>query len=135
MKLILCLDDRNGMSFYGRRQSSDRTVISRILELVADAPLWMNGYSAKLFPPEARTFVSEDFLERADAQTWCFVETTDVMPYLADADTLVIFRWNRTYPGSLHFPERALQDGWQQVSTQDFPGHSHERITQEVYTR
>ena len=48
MHMVICLDDRNGMLFNGRRLSSDKAVCSRIREK-AQGRLWMNAYSAKLF--------------------------------------------------------------------------------------
>ena len=33
MKLIVCLDDKNGMMFNKRRQSRDRVLIENVLEL------------------------------------------------------------------------------------------------------
>ena len=49
MQMILCLDDNNGMSFGGKRQSRDRVVVEKILELTAGGKIWMNGYSAGIF--------------------------------------------------------------------------------------
>ena len=49
MRIIVCVDEKGGMSFGGRRQSRDRVVKDRILELTADANLWMNRDSAGQF--------------------------------------------------------------------------------------
>ena len=49
MILIACVDDRGGIAFNHRRQSSDSVVRNRILELTAGSRLWMNEYSAKQF--------------------------------------------------------------------------------------
>lgn len=42
MILIACVDDRAGIAFNHRRQSSDSVVRDRILELTAGSRLWMN---------------------------------------------------------------------------------------------
>ena len=48
MNLIVCLDDRNGMMFNGRRQSRDRADIEDILRDCAGR-LCIEGYSEPLF--------------------------------------------------------------------------------------
>ena len=65
MILIVCLDNNNAMAFNRRRQSQDRAARERILALTAGAPLWMNGYSAKLFGDVPGIHVDEDFLDQA----------------------------------------------------------------------
>ena len=136
MKLIVCLDDRNGMAFRGSRQSMDCALRDRIIDLVGCNTLWMNGYSEKQFvskPNNSR--VSNDFLDVAGVKDYCFVEIDDLIPYIANVSEIVIFRWNRRYPADLYFPLQMLADGFQKISQCEFPGNSHETITQEVYRR
>lgn len=40
MKLIVCMDDKNGMAFNHRRQSRDRVLAERIMELTENAKLY-----------------------------------------------------------------------------------------------
>ena len=49
MKIIVCVDNQNGMMFNHRRQSQDRVLRKRILELTGGEKLWMNAYSQKQF--------------------------------------------------------------------------------------
>jgi len=49
MKIIVCVDNQNGMMFNHRRQSQDRVLRKRILELTGGKKLWMNAYSQKQF--------------------------------------------------------------------------------------
>ena len=49
MKIIVCVDNQNGMMFNHRRQSQDRALRKRILELTGGKKLWMNAYSQKQF--------------------------------------------------------------------------------------
>lgn len=51
MKIIVCVDNQNGMMFNHRRQSQDRVLRKRILELTGGKKLWMNAYSQKQFLP------------------------------------------------------------------------------------
>lgn len=136
MKLIVCLDDHNGMAFNHRRQSKDRVLQERIVSFVGKSVLRMNGYSEKQFflKPDM-LYVNDDYLDTAEAEDYCFVETDDVTSYLAKANEVAIFRWNRRYPADLYFPMDRLRCDFQKISTADFQGNSHETITQEVYSR
>ena len=131
MKLILCLDDHNGMAFNGRRQSMDRVVRARMLELTGGA-IRMNDYSFRQFKEPVNAAVSEDFLSSAQPGEWCFAETCDVTPYENEIETLTVFRWNRIYPADLSCD---LPDRWTRISAREFVGSSHETVTEEVYIR
>ena len=134
MKLIVCLDDRNGMLFNKRRQSADRILCQRILELAGERFLWMNGYSRKLFDETPESIrVDDRFLELAGENDYCFVENVDVTPHIKRADAIVLFRWNRVYPADVYFPIDLIAKGWKKQDSIDFAGSSHEKITQEVY--
>lgn len=135
MKLIVCLDDKNGMAFWKKRQSSDKIVCERILLLCGGKRLYMNGYSQKLFDGMGGDIVvDKNFLDSAGKEDYCFTENVDVTPYIAEADEIILMRWNRVYPADLRFPAQQLS-GWKKVDTAQFPGNSHECITQEVYRR
>ena len=56
MKLIVCLDDNNGMMFNKRRQSRDRLLIENMLELCKGERLYTNEYSGKLFSENTRLY-------------------------------------------------------------------------------
>ena len=66
MILAVCIDDRNGMLFNGRRQSQDRVLREDLVREAGGGPLWMNAYSARQFdPPPEGLRTAEDFLEQA----------------------------------------------------------------------
>lgn len=136
MKLIVCLDDRNGMAFHHRRQSKDCVLRDRIIQLVGENTLRMNRYTQRQFTVEPNNvYVGDDFLRSAAEEDFCFAETEDLTPYIADASEVVIFRWNRHYPADLYFPIDLLQSGFKKISESKFAGNSHEMITQEVFSR
>ena len=155
MNLIVALDDHQGMLFNHRRQSQDRILREKILSLAKGHGLWMNAYTAKQFAdmpiqtggsatddsadggdvPDPQTqmlHIDEDFLQKAPAGDFCFVENIDVSPYREAFEHIIIFRWNRRYPGDFFFP--LSLDGWKLLSAEDFAGSSHKLITKEVYT-
>lgn len=136
MVLIVCVDDRNGMSFNGRRQSSDRVLCERILSVVGDKHICMRPSSARIFPVNSENIcVCEDLLPCAEESDYCFLEMNNPAQLLDRADGVILYRWNRTYPADLYFPVDTLRDGWQLISTFDFPGNSHQQITEEVYRK
>lgn len=136
MKLIVCIDDNNGMAFNCRRQSFDREVLLKIAVLVDCKKLWIHPYSQKLLSAIDFDFcVDADFLEKASRDDFCFAEVTDVTPCLSMAEEIVVFRWNRKYPADLHFPMQLLSEGWKMTSSSTFTGNSHIEITQETYLK
>ena len=133
MKIAVCLDDKNGMLFSGRRQSKDQALRQQLLQLAQPNPLWMNEFSAKQFDPQDAICVAEDFLEAAPQDQWCFVENVDVLPYKDKIQNIAIYRWNRHYPSDVKFPVEEFSGSWHLVSSRTFPGHSHDEITEEIY--
>lgn len=131
MKVIVCLDDRNGMCFNHRRQSRDCAVITDILSSANGASIWMNAYSASLFEAAENIHVSEAFLTEAPEDAWCFVEDQPLNQVRARIDALTVYRWNRHYPADRHL-DLNLEE-WSLVASEDFEGHSHEKITKEEY--
>lgn len=122
------------MLFNHRRLSRDRRVCEKILDYSNEKELWMNAYSRKLFTNLTdinNIQVDEEFLDKS--QSICFVENQDITPYLPKIDTLVLFRWNRDYPADFFFTVDLSQ--WNLISTEDFEGTSHEKITMEVYKK
>lgn len=132
MRIIVCLDDHNGMLFGGRRLSRDRELCRQMLSL-AEGKLWMNAYSAKLFDDCDGITVCDDFLSQAGEQEYCLVEDQDIAPFAQKIEQIVIYRWNRAYPSDRKFPIALFENRWECVSSLDFPGSSHDKITQEVY--
>ena len=133
MNIAVCLDDKNGMLFCGRRQSKDQILRQELLQLAQPHGLWMNGFSAKQFEQGDAIRVAEDFLELAPQESWCFVENTDVLQYKERIGRIAVYRWNRLYPSDVKFPVEAFSNDWQLISTRSFPGHSHDEITEEIY--
>jgi len=132
MTIILCTDDKNGMMFGKKRQSQDSAVIDRILAHADGKRLLMSSYSATLFDGHEVT-ADDDYAAMATADDVCFVEDGDVP--LDKAGRLIIYRWNRRYPATRYFDINPIEHGFSFASSSDFAGSSHERITEEIYTR
>ncbi len=149
MKIILCVDNNNGMMFNHRRQSQDKLLRKRILELTDGCKMWMNAYSQKQFLQDMQAeasdkssgdsgytgqiHVDEDFLEKAETEDYCFVEDRTLLGYERKIDEVIICRWNRDYPADMYF-ELNL-DNYKLVETKEYAGSSHEKITEDRYVR
>lgn len=128
MKLIVCLDDNNGMMFNKRRQSRDKILIEDVLELCKGEKLYINEYSAKLFPENA-VEIYENPAEKDDG--YCFAEN-----FLVDEENveeIIVYKWNRLYPADTYF--NINLENWTLAEVVDFEGSSHEKITRERYVR
>lgn len=132
MNIIVCLDDNNGMMFNKRRQSRDSFLIRRICEITAGAKLFVNGYSSSLFE-DCAAVVCEDFLLKAKAGDYCFVENIPLKDYEEKIEKIIVYRWNRIYPSDMKFDIEL--DILKLSAKFRFVGSSHEKITEEVYTR
>lgn len=134
MRIIIALDDHNGMLFNHRRQSSDAAVRDRIKELVRGEMLYLNAYSAGQFKDTGiQLSVDEDFLHKAGKGEYCFVENEKLSDVREDIEEIVIFRWNRKYPSDLTLDVLPEECGMSCASTEEFAGHSHEKITMEIW--
>ena len=131
MHLIFCVDERDGLSFCGRRLSLDREVYAHILRLCDGYSLWTTLDSASLFP-EGTVHADEDFLQKAADGDYCFVETLPANEVFQRAESVILYQWNRRYPSTEKFP-RAILSGMRMHQREDFPGNSHELITMERY--
>ena len=130
--MIVCaaVDDRMGMTFHDRRQSQDRLLRRRLLERVGASKLWMSPYTARQFDalPE-NVQVSETFLSEAEAGEYCFAE----LSCPDDAEGVVLYRWNRSYPADVHFTLNL--SAFRLAERTDFAGSSHPKITEEIYIK
>jgi hypothetical protein len=103
----------------------------------------MNGYSAKMFEKDESEqvrkclIVDEDFLKKAAKGEYCFAESDpcgkDMFPDTTQVDSVILYKWNRVYPADQYFAMDL--SGWKLVETVEFPGSSHEKITEERYER
>lgn len=137
MILIAAIDDSYGMMFHHRRQSQDRILRQRILQLSAGHTLWMNAYSAKQFAQDitSNIRISDTCLEKAANGDYCLIENLTALPYESKVEAILLYRWNRTYPGDFYFDIPLEAHDWKLIQTTDFSGSSHDRITEERWVK
>ena len=136
MRIIVCLDDKNGMMFNRRRQSRDRVVTEDILKTAEGSRLFIAPYSEKLFAELGGVYtVSENMLTEAGKDDYCFIEDRTPCELIERVDEIVIYRWNRHYPADLHFDIPLEKQGFRRVAEREFKGYSHEKITKEIFRK
>lgn len=135
MRLIFCIDKSGGMLLFGKRQSKDGNLRRYILNEIADTKLYMNRYSYGQFEEDdgGKIVVDDDYASKAGADDYCFVENGAYDP--ADADRIILCKWNRKYPGDVFFAADLKKLGFKKISVADVKGSSHEKITVETYER
>lgn len=132
--LIIALEDKGGYLFNGRRLSSDKNLITDILNDFPDKEIFMDEKSIPLFEEKYNSVSHLAALD--DLNTGCvFFAEFDLPESIIDiVDTIVIYKWNRRYPADKFFDKEILSD-FNLISTYDFPGNSHEKLTKCIYKR
>lgn len=133
--VAVCLDDENGMMFGGRRQSRDRILIEDFVRECYDRPIYIGEYSRTLFAEYPQVAVVSDPLRDCPNGGVCFVEDQSLATHLNEIETLILYRWNRLYPSDLRFDVDPRAVGFSLVSTEEFEGSSHPKITKEIYRK
>ena len=133
MKICVCIDKKNGIMLFGKRQSQDRVQRDEMLCLVGVNKLWVSSYSSSLFEPAANVIVDDDFPKKALDEDYCFIE--DVHVDLERCSEVVLYHWNRHYPGDTFFNHNLKALGFKRVGKRDFGGSSHDKITEEIYKK
>ena len=79
MNIIVCIDKKNGMMFNKRRQSQDKQLIDKIINIVDGACLLVSKYSFPLFSNYSNIKVTDDFdLDYIVFNMWNDVATTGI---------------------------------------------------------
>ncbi len=133
MNIIVCIDKSNGMMFNNRRQSQDRELIKKVIEICAGSRLLMSEYSGGMFSEYADAIVSNDFLSLAKTGDFCFVEDSEIPT--EGIEGIYVFNWNRDYPADRYFIFDLIDNGFKKIKKEEFPGYSHKKITLTIYRR
>ena len=123
MNLIVCVDDKMGMAFNGRRLSRDRIVCEDILKETQGRTVRMDARSQRLFEGTDITI--------ADDADYYFLEFSAPSELSERPEHIILYRWNRHYPSDVKFD--LPMDGYKLTDRAEFAGSSHEMITKEVY--
>lgn len=133
MNIIVCVDDKFGISFMGRRVSRDRSVTEDIIRTVRDKKIYIHPDSAVLFSDFSdKVIADEDFLDKAETGDYCCIENDDYKKHIKNIESVILYKWNRRYPADIFF-DVSIIGGKEPTKIYNFKGNSHEKITKEVY--
>lgn len=134
MKTIVCIDDKFGISFDGKRQSRDRMLIENLMEFTGDSRLIITPESAPLFDV-FKVEINDAPFDVAQADDFVFCEAGGLLAHLDRINEVVIYKWNRTYPRDVLLDLLPWEHGFKLIECVDFVGSSHKKITREVYRK
>ncbi len=117
--------------FGGRRQSMDKEVTAKIIEICNGSKLFMSTYSKKMFSEYENIVADDDFVSKAGAGDFCFFEDVEIPK--DSIEDVYVFNWNRDYPADKYF--NLDLGGYKRVKKTEFAGNSHKKITMEVYSK
>ena len=136
MTVIVCTDERGGMLFMKRRVSKDRELIADILKTVGDGILYISDFSEALVVDSDISVMSVPSpLECAGDEDFVFIENLELKPSLSRIDKIIIYNWNRKYPFDFSLDVNPKDYGFTLSQSFEFKGHSHDKITKEIYTK
>ena len=131
--VAVTVDERMGIAFNKRRQSRDRILINDLADTIV-GKIYVSEYSLPLFEEyKDRIVVADDPLRECPDGGCCFVEMTELTPYIDDISTLIVYNWNRHYPSDIKLDVDF--SGYKLVDYREFIGSSHEKITKEIYIK
>ncbi len=136
MKLAFSLDDKCGVAFLKRRLSRDKLLIEDFAALAGDEAVYIEPYSEELFEEAQLNLIcSSSPAEKAEQGDYVFLERINPAPLFEKAEQIIIYRWNRAYPSDTKLTAKPEDFGFRLVTSHDFSGNSHERITREIYRK
>ena len=136
MTVFLCIDDRGGMTFMKRRLSRDKIMIEDLSKEVGEGILYISDFSEALFSDSELSVMSvSNPLASAGKDDFAFIEDIPISNAIDRIDTLIIYKWNRKYPYDFALDIDPLNCGFSLLSSCDFKGNSHDKITKEIYRK
>ena len=136
MTVFLCIDDRGGMTFMKRRLSRDKIMIEDLSKEVGEGILYISDFSEGLFSDSELSVMSvSNPLASAGEDDFAFIEDIPISNAIDRIDTLIIYKWNRKYPYDFALDIDPLNCGFSLLSSCDFKGNSHDKITKEIYRK
>ena len=133
--VAITVDDKMGLAFNKRRQSRDRLLIDDICKKT-DKDIYISSYSALLFEEhKERVRIVDDPLRDCPDGGFCFVEMTELSPYVESISTLIVYHWNRLYPSDKKLDIDVTNCGFKMTAKYEFVGSSHDKITKGTYQK
>ncbi len=133
LTVAVTVDDKMGVAFNKRRQSRDKLLIEDLCKST-DGDIYVTSYSAPLFEDFTnRVKIVDDPISECPDGGLCFLELTAISEHIDSISELIIYRWNRLYPSDKKLGIDIGESKLNLISSYDFVGKSHDKITKEIY--
>ena len=133
MILICCVDERNGMSFEGRRCSQDRIMRDDLRQLVP--ALSMDAYAYSMFMKDDVDYPYEVCEDLTTCNYPCFIELVAPSHFEDKIEKMVLYQWHRHYPSTVTMDINLHDPKWECIETYCFEGSSHDKITRAIFQK
>lgn len=135
LSVAVCIDERGGMLFGGKRQSRDRLLIEELINST-NGKIITNDFSSSLFHDyEDKVEIERKPYKKCKKGDVCFIENIPLSDFCEDIEELIIYNWNRRYPCDVKLEINPEQLGLSLVLSKEFTGSSHDKITKEIYRK
>mgnify|MGYP000596233867 CR=1 FL=1 len=94
MKLVVCLDENNGIKFFGKRQSQDELQRKNLFELIGNLKLFLTEYSYNLYKDVEFNFEIIDENTEIIKNSVFLYEGDFLEKFLPSVDEIIVYFWN-----------------------------------------
>lgn len=121
MEVIYCVDNNLGISFNNRRVSSDKEIINDI---------YKDYDCINIFKRSEDLFKGKKYnvIESIDNDVYFLEDNYNIF-----SSKLILYKFNRDYPSDVKLNYDLSK--YKMISSYNFKGNSHDKITKEVYIR
>lgn len=133
MIIICCVEERNGMSFEGRRCARDAKMRDDVRSLYPC--LSMDAYAYAMYAQDDVDYPYEICEDLSQAHYPCIVETIAPSLFEKDLQQIVLYQWHRQYPSTIQMDINLHDSSWECIDTYCFEGSSHDKITRAIFQK
>lgn len=146
MNIIVCADNRMGISFNGKRTTRDHIIMTEILTAYGH-DIWIFPNSEKYVRSEIEQHdidvnlhiindVSELDSLPTDATIFIETGTNEFFDTLLDkVDNIILYQWNTTYMYTEQFPDIHADKRFSVVHQETIEGSSHDEVIKQYFER
>lgn len=139
MNIIVCADNRMGISFNGKRPTRDHIILTEILTKYGH-DIWIFPNSEKYvrsevekydIPVELHVINDEAEIDDLPTDATIFIETgtNEFFDMLLDkVDNIILYQWNTTYMYTEQFPDIHADTRFSMVHQETIQGSSHDEV-------
>ena len=133
--VAICIDERGGMLFNHRRQTSDVQIIDDMVERFGENGVFIKDFYAKLFQKYENVTVSSFPISECSENALCFIENPEILNITDDVERIVVYNWCKSYPADEYFTLDLIDIGFIRISKEKFSTEYRQKVTREVFKR